>query len=120
TPRFLVTWKGSLILGCDQVEAEQLYHLIRDASQSADAVERAMRGVAKILDGLKQAQVTHGDLHPRNLLVDRDGKVWLVDLDGVRFHRTPQSFGKRRRKEEARLAKQLEIRPELIPRVGLG
>lgn len=117
-PRFLVFHEGSLTLACDQIEGQQLYELIRNKAWIEKNRSRLVDEVASLLAKLRQAMITHGDLHPRNILIDRRGKAWLVDLDGARCHTSVASFARKRRKEENRLARELEIQPEILTQLG--
>lgn len=114
SPRFLVQQDGHLILACDRVHGQQLYELIRTEGWMETHRQRLVQELSGLLDKLEEAMVTHGDLHPRNILMDASGKLWLIDLDGVRFHTTAAGFAKKRTREENRLARQLEIEPELL------
>ncbi|MDJ0520625.1 MAG: lipopolysaccharide kinase InaA family protein [Planctomycetota bacterium] len=50
------------------------------AAAPADVLRRAGRAVRRLHD----AGVVHADLHPKNLLVTRDGGVLVIDLDRAR------------------------------------
>lgn len=47
------------------------------------------RAVGSLWRQLHEAGVRPGDLHPGNVLVDRDGAPWLLDLTSVRHGDTP-------------------------------
>lgn len=117
-PRFLAAWNKSLVLGCDWVEGQQLYYAIRDRTWMKENRRALALALSGLLQKLENARITHGDLHPRNLLIDENGQVWLVDLDSVRCHRSGASFLKKRRRDEHRLARELEIAPGLLADVG--
>lgn len=117
-PRVLIAWKQTLILGCDQVDCQQLYHALRDQVWLRQNRSKLVDELSSLLGRLKRAKVTHGDLHPRNILFDRQGTAWLIDLDAVRFHRRRSTFAKKRQRDEHRLAKELEVVPGLAEQLG--
>ena len=118
-PRFVVRQGDSLILACDRIEAQQLYSLVRDEDWMSTNQKSLIREISTLLARLDQAGVTHGDLHPRNILIDSQEKAWLIDLDGVRIHKSRASFLKRRGKDENRLAKELRVAPTLLASLPL-
>ena len=61
--------------------------------------------VIHIVRQLRECGVTHGDLHTRNLIVDEDGAVSLIDLDNASCSR------RRQHKDTARLLRALELYP---------
>lgn len=117
-PRFLAVWNQNLILGCDWIEARQLYDVIRDP-ESQTKIPALAEELAGLLRKLDRGGITHGDLHPRNILIDGQGKSWLVDLDAVRIHRSRTFFLRKRRRDEHRLARELEVEPRLFTRLGI-
>jgi len=49
--------------------------------EASMALLAAAAGVRRQVAVLHRAGIAHGDLAPDNLLVDRDGRPWLVDFD---------------------------------------
>lgn len=43
--------------------------------------------IAKLIHDLSAKQISHGDFHVQNILVDDQQNVCLIDLDGIRLHR---------------------------------
>lgn len=117
-PQFLAHWNGDLLLACEQVDAAQLYGLLRRPDWIADNREQLVNELSGMLEKLRLGRITHGDLHPRNILIDCEGKAWLVDLDGTCFHRSPATFARRRSRDETRLAKHLELQPDILAQIG--
>lgn len=118
TPQFLVEWNQGLVLACDRIEGQQLFELLRDKKWIESNATRLIKELSDLLGKLEEAKITHGDLHPRNILVDRSGKAWLVDLDGMRFHKSRATFARIRQREENRFATRLEIQPEILTQLG--
>ena len=46
-----------------------------------------------LFNKLGEYHITHGDLKGSNFLIQKN-KTWLIDLDGLKQHKTPQSFNK--------------------------
>ena len=62
---------------------------------TADVVQDLARQVAAIWQQLDDLRVCHNDLKPENLLVDPQGKVWLIDLDRMRRCRDQKTTRRR-------------------------
>jgi predicted unusual protein kinase regulating ubiquinone biosynthesis (AarF/ABC1/UbiB family) len=46
--------------------------------KQADVIPR--RGeIKKLLDKLYDAGINHGDMHNRNIILDDDGRIWIID-----------------------------------------
>lgn len=63
------------------LEGARTLESIVDAGES---VERLARPLARMLARLHALGIDHPDLHAENVLVDRSGEPWLVDLDKAR------------------------------------
>ena len=68
----------------DYIEGTSLYRLMRFASPPEAVVRHLAQQVAAIWQLLDGLRVCHNDLKTENLLVDPQGKVWLIDLDRLR------------------------------------
>lgn len=55
------------------------------------------------LDGIHKANVVHNDIRPPNLLVNKDGKVFIADFDKAELSHDEQVFVRERRKLDALL-----------------
>jgi len=60
--------------------------------------------VITIFNQLREAQIIHGDTKASNWLVHND-KVYLLDLDGMTYYKTPVFFMRARQKELSRFLK---------------
>ncbi len=64
--------------------------------QDEEKSGRVMESVIKQISALIQHQVLHVDLHPGNVIVDPDGKVYLLDFDkGKVYHGDRQKLKNR-------------------------
>ena len=71
----------------DYIVGTSLYRLMRFERPSAELVDHLARQVAAIWQQLDELCVWHNDFKTENFLVDRDGKVWLIDFERMRRFR---------------------------------
>ncbi len=71
----------------DYIVGTSLYRLMRFERPSADFVAHLARQVATIWQELDDLGVWHNDFKSENFLVDREGKVWLIDFERMRRFR---------------------------------
>ena len=74
---------GRHVLVLDWVEGVNLARLLADEGRPGLPVSSVLRWVAQAAEALTvlhQHGVVHGDVKPANLILDRDGRVVLVDL----------------------------------------
>jgi hypothetical protein len=96
-PRAYVERRFGPFCGCsylltDYVPGTSLYRLMRFDRPPMEVVTRLARQVAAIWERLDELRVCHNDLKTENLLVDPQGKVWLIDLERTRrFARLEQA-----------------------------
>ncbi len=90
-------WRGDLITARIR-DARSLAECLR-----ADPAAVDWSAIGRCIRRFHQAGLWHADLNAHNILVDRDGKVWWVDLDRGRV-RAP---GRWREANLARLARSL-------------
>lgn len=64
--------------------ARTLQDLLESAAVPAGGWERLLARLGELLARLQSAGWEHGDLHQGNVLVDRDGKPWLIDFQRAR------------------------------------
>lgn len=65
-------------------ESQTLAHLSRE---NEDLAGRAMKSTVAQMMTLVQNRILHVDLHPGNVIVDPEGKVYLLDFDKGRIFR---------------------------------
>ncbi len=70
--------KGMIVM--QEVEgARTLREYMLSKKTDAEIVDTA-RQIARLVDRLHLAGIYHGDLHDENVMVDRHGRVWLIDF----------------------------------------
>ncbi len=95
-------------------------------SGEVDAAELASlaKQFARIWQTLGQLRAGHGDMKATNFIVDPQGKLWLVDLDGLRIHRSGVLLRRERRHDLVRFMRNWQDRPEVAAvfraRIGTG
>jgi Lipopolysaccharide kinase (Kdo/WaaP) family/Glycosyl transferase family 2 len=68
----------------DYIVGTSLYRLMRFEKPSADLVAHLAQQVGDIWQQLDELGVWHNDFKTENFLVDRAGKVWLIDFERMR------------------------------------
>lgn len=99
-----------------------------DLVQSGDAKGEQLADFAKqftrIWQALGQLRAGHGDMKASNFVVDPHGKLWLIDLDGLRIHRSGFLLRRERRMDLARFMRNWQEKPEVAAvfraRIGTG
>lgn len=87
----------------DFVPGTSLYRLLRTNIPARDAVEQLARQVADIWQQLDVLCVWHNDFKTENLLVDPQGKVWLIDFEKMRRFRDREAARRRQVRDAAML-----------------
>src|SRR5262249_26386751 len=90
-------WTYRSYLVSEYIEGESLYRIIRFGTQTADEVRYLANQVARIWQQLAELGFSHNDFKPENFIVDRDSKLWLIDLEKVRLR------GKARRQKQRQI-----------------
>jgi 3-deoxy-D-manno-octulosonic acid kinase len=70
--------------------------LARLSQQDPDRLLRVMPDFVEQLKRLVEAGVLHVDMHPGNVLVDPEDRIFLIDFDKSRFFRGPKNSLRRR------------------------
>jgi hypothetical protein len=83
----------------DYVAGTSLYRLMRFEQPSADFIAHLADQVAVIWQRLDDAGIWHNDFKTENLLVDPQGKIWLIDLERMRRFRDRGKLRRRQKKD---------------------
>lgn len=76
-------WEGKPYIAMEYVEGKTLREVIESAGGSPLPIERALDIAAQVCEGLKEAHrngITHRDLKPDNILIDKNGRVKILDF----------------------------------------
>lgn len=76
-------WEGKPYISMEYVEGKTLREVMESAAGSPLPIERALDIAAQICEGLKEAHrhgITHRDLKPDNILIDKNGRVKILDF----------------------------------------
>jgi serine/threonine protein kinase len=87
---------GRHVLVLDWVDGVDLARLLTDEGRPGLPVSSVLRWVAQTADALTVLHhhgVAHGDIKPANLILDRDGRIVLVDLGSSSAPRTSPPRG---------------------------
>ena len=67
-------------IAMDYIEGESLTVALTQGRLSMQQRLRILRDIADTVDHLRQDKVVHGDIKPANILLDREGRPWLLDF----------------------------------------
>jgi tRNA A-37 threonylcarbamoyl transferase component Bud32 len=98
--RWGLVWNSYLLT--TYVEGKELRDFLRDESIAEKHFAEITGQVKQLLDKLEKHQIAHGDLKDTNILITESGAV-LIDLDAMRAYRWGWTFRIRRRRDVARL-----------------
>lgn len=87
-------------------------HKIEASRITADG-SRIPAALARRWMELDTIGATHGDMKASNFIVDDHGQLALIDLDGLKFNRSPREHERRRGKDMKRFMKNWQGTPEL-------
>jgi hypothetical protein len=97
--------RGRSYLLTEFVPGTTLSTLVERREREGGDLEDLAGQFSGIWQRLGDPRVTHGDLKAANFIVDADGRLWLIDLDSMRFRRTETSFRRKRAADRARFMK---------------
>jgi hypothetical protein len=83
----------------DYIPGTSLYRFMRFEQPSREMVRDLARQVAAIWQRLDEVCVWHNDFKTENLLVDPQGKIWLIDLERMRRYRHPGRMRQRQARD---------------------
>ncbi len=83
----------------DYVEGTSLYRIMRFGNPTEEFVRHLARQVAAIWQRLDELCVCHNDFKTENLLIDPQGKVWLIDFEKMRRLRRRSEVRRRQKKD---------------------
>lgn len=87
----------------DYIVGTSLYRLMRFERPSDELIENLASQVATIWQQLDDLGVWHNDFKTENFLVDRSGKVWLIDFERMRrFANADRTRMRERQMKDAR------------------
>lgn len=79
----------------EYIDGQSLYDCVHGGGAATSDLEHAARQVAEIWTRLVALRASHNDMKPENFIVDPSGRVWLIDLERVRFHRVGSRMRRR-------------------------
>ena len=89
---------------------------LRAAADDAVEVARLLDQVGRLLHQLATARLSHGDFKATNFLLS-SGRLYLLDLDGMRVHKTDSAFNRAFRKDVFRLRQNWADSPQISDRL---
>jgi tRNA A-37 threonylcarbamoyl transferase component Bud32 len=83
--------RGRSFVVLEWLECKSLFDWLGEQQRTSDEIDAAARQMAQLQRAMAEARLTHGDLRPLNT-VWHQGRLWLLDLDAVRWHRHDSSL----------------------------
>ena len=79
----------------EKVEGEELFEIILKDQLNSTKIKSITRQLALILAEMHDAEISHGDIKPENIMVGLNGVVTLIDMgfSGSEYSETPCEFG---------------------------
>lgn len=105
-------FRGRAWFVAEYLPGRTLSEFILDNKGSAAQLEELAEHVAKIMVGMEQQLITHGDLKATNFLVSQ-GEVYLIDLDSMRQYRDASLFKSPHQKDLDRFKLNWSSMPEI-------
>ena len=96
----------------EYIEGQMLLDAAHDPTATAQRLDALAIEFARIWRSLGRARLGHRDMKATNFIVDQQDRIWLIDLDGMRVHRSKWLFARRRRKDLERFMRNWHDRPE--------
>jgi hypothetical protein len=87
----------------DYVPGTSLYRLMRFGRPTPAMIQDLARQVASIWQQLDDLRVWHNDFKTENLLVDPQGKLWIIDLERTRRYHNVDRMRRRQARDVADL-----------------
>jgi tRNA A-37 threonylcarbamoyl transferase component Bud32 len=91
---------------------ETIGEIIRSKINTPQAIENCLDQLEGLLKQLAAAQISHGDCKATNFLMS-SGRLFLVDLDGMRAHRSSSAFKRAFSKDIYRLQRNWKDHPQV-------
>jgi len=106
------------------VPGRSLLDLVQSDDVTGEPLADLAKQFARMWQTLGQLRAGHGDMKATNFIVDPHGKLWLIDLDGLRVYRSGALLRRERRIDLARFMRNWQDSPEAAAvfraRIGTG
>jgi tRNA A-37 threonylcarbamoyl transferase component Bud32 len=105
---------GLRYLLMERIDGQLLPNYIEACGADTARIEAVGDAFAQVWESLGRLRAAHGDLKATNLIVGKDGRLHLFDLDAFRFGLKPSAFERGRAKDLRRFMKNWAEQPELF------
>ena len=104
-----IVWSSYFL--CEYVGAPSLYDMLERGQVEGEGLATVAGNVHEMLTSLARQRITHGDLKLQNILLGPEGAI-IIDLDGIRFHRTVLTYRLSRKKDRATFRRHIRRYPQ--------
>ncbi|MFW5450647.1 MAG: lipopolysaccharide kinase InaA family protein [Methylophagaceae bacterium] len=94
-------FRKTAYLICERSSGQELTSVFRDRAP----LENELSQLRDIFEIFKEYKISHGDMKATNLLLTKDGKIELLDLDTMQEHKCSRSFNSAFDKDKHRFIK---------------
>lgn len=102
----------SLVL-MEFVPGVPLLEAVKKGQLDSAKLEQVADQFATVWRTLGEQRIGHGDMKASNFIVGEDGRLWLIDLDGMHVRRSTALLARERRQDYERFMRNWEDRPEV-------
>jgi len=97
----------------EHVEGQRLLDAVRNNRLKRAELEAVADQFATIWERLGELRAAHGDMKATNFIIDREQRMWLIDLDSMRVCRSDAMLNRERRKDSDRFMRNWADMPEV-------
>jgi tRNA A-37 threonylcarbamoyl transferase component Bud32 len=102
--------RGFVVMEC--VQGETLDSFMQQSSFTPENRMAYIDEAADLLENLRIFRIVHGDMKAKNLLVE-DGKIWLIDIDGMQLFLGERQFARKFVKDRKRFLRNWDELPNV-------
>lgn len=106
------------------IDGISLRDMVEDGWLKGESLREFAKQFAGLWQTLGQLRIGHGDMKATNFIIDPSGRLWLIDLDGMRVYRSGALLRRERRNDIARFMRNWQEKPEAAAifraRIGAG
>lgn len=95
---------------CKYIKGGDVLHYFKSAG--AEERSRTAQVILGVFSRLESLMISHGDMKAANLII-QEGRLWLIDLDSMKQHKTKSGFSRARKKDLRIFMKNWSDQPDI-------
>jgi len=96
------------------IEGDSLVDWIDSNETDKKAIHRIAMSFSEMWKLFGKHRIGHGDMKATNFIVDKEEKLWLVDIDGMRMHPSGPTFNRARERDMERFLRNWQSKPAVL------